>query len=81
MAAVADNTQRTDPEIQEHILTREEGLRLLDDNARRYLGMSGEEFVRAWYGGVFDDDPDRPEVMRVASLLPLAGEPKPERAA
>lgn len=33
---------RTDNEIRE--LTPEQGRQLLDDKARRYLGMSGEEF-------------------------------------
>jgi len=56
-----------------HELSREEGLALLDRQARRYLGMSGDEFVQAWRSGQFDQDPDRPEVMRVAMLLPLAG--------
>ena len=53
-------------------LTREEGLALLDREARRYLQMSAEEFIRAWEAGEFDDDPDRPDVMYVAMLLPFA---------
>jgi hypothetical protein len=61
---------RTDDNI--HELSPEEGKRLLDEQARRYLGMSGQEFVRAWSEGRFDDNPDRPEVMRVAMLLPFA---------
>lgn len=56
-----------------HELSREEGLTLLDRQARRYLGMSGDEFVQAWRDGKFDQQSDRPEVMRVAMLLPLAG--------
>lgn len=59
------------PPIRE--LSPEEGQALFDRQARRYVGMSGDEFRRAWESGVFDDDPDRPEVMRVAMLLPLAG--------
>lgn len=55
--------------IQE--LSEQEARELLDKQARRYLGMSGEEFIRAWDAGEFDADPDRPEVMRVAMLLPL----------
>ncbi|MGH2354540.1 MAG: hypothetical protein ACRDJN_23275 [Chloroflexota bacterium] len=54
------------------VLTPEEGQRLLDEQARRYLGMSGAEFVRAWKAGKFAADPDRPEVVRLAMLLPLA---------
>jgi hypothetical protein len=44
----------------------------VDREARRYLHMSAEEFIRAWEAGEFDDDPDRPDVMYVAMLLPRA---------
>lgn len=44
---------------------------VLDRQARRYLGMSGEDFISAWDAGRFRDDSDRPEVVRVAMLLPL----------
>lgn len=53
-------------------LDKDEGMALLDRQARRYLDMSGEEFLRAWESGEFDDDPDRPEVIRVAMLIPFA---------
>jgi hypothetical protein len=53
-------------------LTREEGLALLDREARRYLQMSAEQFIKAWEAGDFDEDPDRPDVMYVAMLLPFA---------
>lgn len=52
------------------ILSREEGRRLLDRQARRYLGMSGKEFVRKWKAKEFKD-PDRPEILRVAFLIPF----------
>jgi hypothetical protein len=64
------STTKTHPQIREW--SPHEGRNLFDRLARRELGMSGEEFIRAWEAGVFDDDPDRPEVMRVAMLLPLA---------
>jgi hypothetical protein len=54
------------------VLSPEQGQKLLDKQARRYLKMSGKEFVRRWKAKEFED-PDRPEVMRVAFLLPLAG--------
>ena len=53
-------------------LTHEEGLALLDRAARRYLHMSAQDFIRAWETGAFDADPDRPEVVYVAMLLPFA---------
>jgi hypothetical protein len=51
-------------------LTREEGRRLLDERARRFLGMSGEEFRRRYEAGELD--PDNDHVLGVALLLPLA---------
>lgn len=53
-------------------LSFEEGLAVLDRQARHYLNMSAEEFLRAWDAGEFDADPDRREVTRVAMLIPLA---------
>ena len=53
-------------------LSQEKALALLDGEAQRYLHMSAEAFIRAWKAGEFDDDPDRPDVMYVAMLLPLA---------
>ena len=52
-------------------LTEEQAYDLLDREAHRYLGMSAREFIDAWDAGTFDDDPDRPDVMYVAMLLPL----------
>jgi hypothetical protein len=54
------------------VLSRDEGEKLLDRQARRYLGMSGKDFVRQWKAKKIKD-PDRPEVMRVAFLLPFGG--------
>jgi len=54
------------------VLTRKEGRNLLDRQAQHYLNMSGEEFKRKWNANEFKD-PDRPEVMRVAFLLPFGG--------
>ena len=52
-------------------LTLEEGWELLDKQARKYLNMSGKEFVKKWEAGEFDEDPDQPELMHVAMLLPF----------
>ena len=51
-------------------LTPEEGRKLLDRQARHYLSMSGEEFSRKWNKREFKD-PDRPEIMQVAFLIPF----------
>jgi hypothetical protein len=50
-------------------LTREEGQRLFDQRARRFLGMSGKEFIRRYDAGELDPDDDN--VLRVALLLPF----------
>lgn len=52
---------------------RRKGAEILDRQARKYLNMSGAEFARQYRAGTLDD-PDRPEVIRVALLLPLAGD-------
>jgi hypothetical protein len=59
---------RTDNEIRE--LSPEEWEQLVDDKARKYLGMSGEEFERRPNAGEIDID-DSPDVTRVAMMLPL----------
>jgi hypothetical protein len=58
-------------EIDVRALTEGEAREVLDRQARRYLDMSGEDFVAAWDAGRFRHDDDRPEVVRVAMLLPL----------
>ena len=52
-------------------VTRSEGLKILDRQARKYLGMSGDEFASKYRAGQIPD-PDRSEVVRVAMLLPYA---------
>lgn len=51
-------------------MTREEGERLLDRQAMKFLGMSGMEFARRYRAGEIEN-PHRLEVARVAILLPL----------
>ena len=59
-----------DDEAMVHFLTPEESWDSFDRAARRYLRMSGEEFIAAWDAGRFDDDPDQPALVRVSLLLP-----------
>ncbi len=54
-------------------VTLAEGREILDARARRYLQMSGEEFLDRWRRGEFRDV-DRPEVMRVVMALPFVRE-------
>lgn len=52
-------------------VSRREGAEILDSQARKYLGMSGAEFVRRYRAGEIEDA-DRSDVLRVAMLIPLA---------
>ena len=47
-----------------------EGRALVDAHARKYLNMSGEEFMARYAAGDIED-PDRSEVARVAILIPF----------
>jgi hypothetical protein len=51
-------------------LSQKEGKRLVDRQARKFLNMSGKEFVRRYREGTIEN-PDRLAVSRVAVLLPL----------
>jgi hypothetical protein len=64
---------RIDNEIRE--LSPEEWAQRVDENARKYLGMTGEEFERRLKAGEIDID-DSPAVTRVAMMLPLHAAPK-----
>lgn len=72
MTTPVDELRELEQQGKIRVLDREQGKALLDRQARRYLDMSGDEFVRAWRAGEFDDDPDQPEIMRVAMLIPFA---------
>lgn len=63
----------TNGAVQE--MSREEGRKMIDRQARRYLGMSGEDFIHRWNAGDFGDPDDRsenpPAVMRLGMLVPF----------
>jgi hypothetical protein len=58
---------QTDNEIRE--LSPDEWAQRVDEQARKYLGMSGEEFERRLRAGEIDID-DSPAVTRLAMMLP-----------
>ena len=62
---------KADTEIEVRELDREAGQELLDEQARKYLGVGGQEFLRRWDAGEIDVDAD-PDVMRVAMLAGFA---------
>ncbi|MCC7107155.1 MAG: hypothetical protein IT307_18640 [Chloroflexi bacterium] len=52
----------------------EQGRALFDAQARKLMDISGDEFLRRWDAGVFADqidDPDHPEIMWLAMLIPF----------
>jgi hypothetical protein len=57
------------PEIK--VLTSEEGRELFDAAARRELGISGDEFLRRYDAGEYEDE-DASPVTNVVMLLPFA---------
>ena len=61
-------------EVEPRELSRQEGRAVFDTVARRYLGMSGEDFLRAWDAGQFEtvDVDEYPGLLGVLMLLPLA---------
>jgi hypothetical protein len=52
------------------VIDEAEGKRLVDEKARKVLGISGEEFVRRWEAGEIPD-PDRTEVIAIYMMLPF----------
>ena len=65
---MATRTRKEEPQVQE--IYGEEARAEFDRQARRYLHMSGEEFLRRWDAGEFPDVED-PDVGWVASLIHL----------
>jgi len=74
MAVDARQTQQ-EPDVDDadidigHEMTHEEARAFFDGQARAWLGMSGEEFMRAWDAGEISNEPERIEVTNVALLL------------
>lgn len=63
MAAEADR-------VGVDVVTEEQGHTLFDGVARRFLGVSGAEFLAKWDRGDYEED-DRPEVTHVVMLIPF----------
>jgi hypothetical protein len=49
----------------------EEASKLFDETARRYMDMSGKDFLNAWDNGRFATPELKLRAMRVAVLIPL----------
>lgn len=62
-----------------HVMTREEGIALFDRDARRALGISGEEFLRRWDAGEYQPVPDTVEgraIEQLAVMIPFVRDAK-----
>jgi len=61
---------RKDPEREASApFTRSEGRKLFDETAKRYLGVSGTQFLKRWKADEWNFSDSK--VVRVAMLLPL----------
>lgn len=62
--------QTAEPTTSQYIeLTAEEGRAEFERHAQELLGISGDEFVRRWNAGVYDDvadDGEHPEIIFLA---------------
>lgn len=77
MKSVDQSSPETDPYWEDlddgvDYISLSEGIELLDRQARKYLGMSGEEFMRRYEAGELDHDDYDFNVMRVSMLIPFA---------
>ncbi|MDP9470713.1 MAG: hypothetical protein M3Q71_08590 [Chloroflexota bacterium] len=71
MATTARTPLRSAPTDGVKYVSQAEGRAILDRQARKYLRMSGDEFVKKYRSGQLGDA-DRSAVLRVAMLIPLA---------
>lgn len=58
-----------------HVATEQEGRDLVDCQARKHLGISGEEFLAQWDAGEYRriaDPVEARKVQRLAMLIPFA---------
>ncbi len=53
-------------------ITYEQGKEILDEYTRRRLGMSADEFLRAWDAGEFPDVDAIPGLVDAYMMIPLA---------
>lgn len=63
--------QRPEPTTDARILSPEEGRAFFDETSRELLGISGEEFLRRWDAGEYEDLEDIPENWNILHMMLL----------
>jgi len=71
IATPVDDPEGDTDEITFYIMSPAEAWERFDEAAHHYLQMGGQEFLAAWDSGVFDEGPERPEVVRLVMMCPL----------
>jgi hypothetical protein len=69
--------QPRDPWAGFELVSKAEGVAMLDREAQSLLGMSGAEFIHKYRAGEIED-PDRSEVVRLSILIPFAEQDEDE---
>lgn len=72
MEAVLEQTRATP--LADAVFGKDEARQLLEATAQRYLHISGEEFLRRWDAGEYQNPDNGSGVMRVAMLIPMVRE-------
>ncbi len=81
MAEFEGLTEALPPDLADEItspvlcLSPEAEQEYFDEQARKALGISGDEFRRRWQAGQYRDiadDPEHGEILRLAAMLPVA---------
>ena len=67
MALKAQSTSQDEPTV----LDAELGIAMFDQEARRVVGISGDEFLARWDAGEFRDWEDTPEGRKLSFLILL----------
>ena len=67
MALKAQSTSQDEPTV----LDAELGIDMFDQEARRVVGISGDEFLARWDAGEFRDWEDTPEGRKLSFLILL----------
>lgn len=64
-----EDEYEVDEETGVIFLTEEQGRALFDRDARKALGISGDEFLQRWDAGEYASIPDTPEGWPIARLV------------